>query len=296
MIPSPSFPTAASGVGITHRMVDRDGVVRRGQPLFFIGDDIASSFPFRLAAHFLNLRLAAVRIDATRRLTADPLSIPLSPDGQYLIHFSSAVPSFPRISAKDLIDGTVPAHVIEGRLVLFISSAVAPSRHIRTPIGRLTSGEVFAHSVDSLLTRSSIHQLAAHRYILLIVTMAAGALLVWTAVRFGGWILFLAAGTLIALMMVGNGMLLVVWNIWQPVLPAVSMVAVTAPLLSIVTHLGKWRAVENGLINAGLFSSLREILAGLQSVLDLFFINWPRHSRNSTIGIRPARSTPFWPI
>jgi adenylate cyclase len=86
------------------------------------------------------------------------LQVPTDRNGQLWVHFARRDPSL-YVSAIDVLEGTVPAEKIKGKLVLVGTSAVGLNDIKTTPVSRAMPGvEIHAQVLEAALTKSLLAQ------------------------------------------------------------------------------------------------------------------------------------------
>jgi adenylate cyclase len=154
--------TAWTGGFINNPLIDPDGVVRRASLLQEYQLGVYESLSLAVAATFLNDITLPIFVDASRwmgdyppleglELAGKPLQI--DPQGGVLVPYRGPRGSFPYVSIKDIIDGTVEnPEVLEGAIVL-VGATVPGLEDLRsTPFGSIYPGvEVHANVVAGIL-------------------------------------------------------------------------------------------------------------------------------------------------
>ncbi len=191
---------AAAGRGLFSINPERDGIVRRVPVVMNAQDTLVPSLTMEMLRVVSRAGAILIRTDeaGVRAVAVPGLELPTDGNGQFWVHFNKHDPAR-YVSAKDVLQGNVPADRIRGRLVLIGTSAVGLLDVKTTPVEPAMPGvEVHAQILESVLTKSL---LARPNY-------AIGAELV-AAVVFGLAII-MAAPMLPAAIVLALGVLLIV--------------------------------------------------------------------------------------
>lgn len=259
-MPAQPLLEACSGAGVKVQTTDRDGVLRREYPLLNAGETVVPSYALRLVTHFKGIPLEQIRFNGLKRLFfgEDDQAFPLSGSGSFLIRFSASTPAFSKISAADLMAEALQPGALDNRLVLV--SVAAPGDHegFQTPIGKRSSTELTAHAAGTLLAGNPIRHPGGAALVELLLIFGAGGLITWAAIRFRGVSLMLFSVAAALVLVFGSSAVFIYADYWQPILFPAVLLLLLSPLLSIARYGFQWRAFEQGIVNAGLFSQLPE--------------------------------------
>jgi len=154
--------TAWSAGFINNPLIDRDGVVRRAPLLEEHDLSVYESLSLATAATFFNDITLPIFVDASTWMGDYPpleglelagKPIPIDPQGAVLVPYRGPRGSFPYVSAKDIINGTVEdPSVLEGAIVLVGATAPGMEDLRSTPFGSIYPGvEVHANVVAGIL-------------------------------------------------------------------------------------------------------------------------------------------------
>ncbi len=130
---------------------DADGVVRRVPLLIGHNDSLYPSLSLETARLFLladNIGLDTKpigSIEAIEHVEIAGLKIPTDESGKVLIPYRAPDTSFNRISARDILNGTISANQLDGRIVLVGTSAQALADLRPTPVQSVLPG-VYVHA------------------------------------------------------------------------------------------------------------------------------------------------------
>jgi adenylate cyclase len=157
--------SAYSGGFLDNPLIDPDGVVRRAPLLTEFNYSAYESLSMAVAATYFDDITLPVFVDASSWMGDYPPleglelagnSIPIDPQGAVLVPYRGPRGSFPYISAKDVINGTVEdPSVLDGAIVLVGASAPGLEDLRSTPFGSVYPGvEVHANVVSGILDGS----------------------------------------------------------------------------------------------------------------------------------------------
>ncbi|MDR0239375.1 MAG: adenylate/guanylate cyclase domain-containing protein [Deltaproteobacteria bacterium] len=144
----------AAPLGLLNMNPDEDGVVRRIPMLAGYKGKLYLSLSLRSLMLALGQRNVMLRVgpDGLESLRVGNFSIPVSPEGNFTVPFKGPARTYPYYSAKDALDGTLPAGALKGRIV-FLGTSAPGLQDIRiTPLERVYPGvEVHASALDAVL-------------------------------------------------------------------------------------------------------------------------------------------------
>jgi adenylate cyclase len=151
---------AAAGRGLFSIRPERDGIVRRVPVIMDAQDTIVPSLSMEMLRVITRSGAILVTSDQAGVLAvAVPgMQLPTDRNGQFWVHFNKSDPAR-YISAKDLLQGTVPPERVRGKLVLVGTSAIGLLDIKTTPLEATMPGvEVHAQILESVLTKSNLTQ------------------------------------------------------------------------------------------------------------------------------------------
>ena len=157
--------TAWGGGFINNPLIDRDGVVRRAPLLQEYKLSVYESLSMATAATFFNDITLPIFVDASTWMGDYPpleglelagKPIPIDPQGAVLVPYRGPAGSFPYVSTKDIINGTVEdPSVLEGKIVLVGATAPGMEDLRSTPFGSIYPGvEIHANVLAGILDGS----------------------------------------------------------------------------------------------------------------------------------------------
>jgi adenylate cyclase len=154
----PAIEQAAAGRGVFSIQPERDGIVRRVPIIMRAQGSLVPSLSIELLR--VVTHSGAILIDTdqagVQSVAIPGLQVPTDQNGRFWVHFNRHDPAR-YISAKDVLQGRVPRDRVEGKLVLFGTSAVGLLDVKTTPVSAAMPGvEIHAQVLESALTKSSL--------------------------------------------------------------------------------------------------------------------------------------------
>lgn len=200
---------AASGIGLFSTYPDQDGVYRRVALIERVGNIIYPSLSLEMLRvalqgkddYQINSRPDGGIAQIIVR-TANPkqhFKIPTDMNSKVWVHFARYAPNDPLyVSAKDVLNGTVPANRLQGRLVV-IGTSAAGLKDIRpTPInGALPGVEVHAQMLETILSGTHLTRPDKAIYIEAGMILLGGILMIFLVPRLNAVYTFLLSAALI---------------------------------------------------------------------------------------------------
>lgn len=188
----PSLLAAAASEALLSASAEQ-GLIRRVPTLALVGGIAVPGLAVEMlrvgsGGEALQLRNQGAAI---RSLRVADLDIPTDADGGWRLHFSD-FHQRPHLSAAQLLDGSAPADVLGGRLVLLGYTASGLLDVISTPLGVMPGVEAHAEAIDNLLDSRLLHRPAWSGWIealsLLLLAWLASAALAWRTPAFAALI------------------------------------------------------------------------------------------------------------
>lgn len=239
----PVLEKASAGVGLFSVLSELDGIIRRVPLAFGIDGVVRPALAIELLRVATGGDALALKRDSAgiSGFIVGGNFIPTERDGRFWINFSPHdLSRF--ISIADLLDGTVPADRLKGRLVLVGSSAIGLQDLRPTPLDRAMPGvEIHAQVLETILS---------------------GAMLTRPHYALGAEIL---AGALLGLIMI----------VLVPRLGTLPVLALGAVLAFVTWRAGRYLFDTHGL----LFDVVYPLVAGFSVFLALVFTNYWREER-----------------
>jgi adenylate cyclase len=149
---------AAAGRGLFSINPERDGIIRRVPVIMVAQGSLVPSLGMELLRVVSGSSAILVRVDdaGVQSVAVPGLEVPTDRNGQFWVHFNKHDPER-YVSAKDVLQGNVPADRLSGRVVLVGTSAIGLLDLKTTPLDAAIPGvEVHAQILESVLSKSSL--------------------------------------------------------------------------------------------------------------------------------------------
>ena len=150
---------AAAGRGLFSIKPERDGIIRRVPVIMEAQGTLVPSLAMEMLRVVTKASAILVRSDnaGVRAVAVPGLEVPTDRNGQFWVHFNKTNPAR-YVSAKDVLQGQVPADRLRGRLVLIGTSAIGLLDIKTTPVEAAMPGvEVHAQILESVLTKTLLN-------------------------------------------------------------------------------------------------------------------------------------------
>lgn len=196
------FEKAAKGRGMVTILPDPDGVVRKVPTVLVAKGRIVPSLTMELLRVATGQSTFLVKSDqgGIQNVVVAGAQIPTDSFGQFWVHFTDR-DQRRYVSAKDVIDGTVPTERIAGKLVLIGTSALGLFDLKATPLDPAMPGvEVHAQVLENILTQSGLLRPAYASGAELSLALAVGLLFIILAPIVGATAIFLMGATIASVM------------------------------------------------------------------------------------------------
>ncbi len=196
---------AAKGRGMVTILPDPDGIVRKVPTVLVAKEKIVPSLTMELLRVATGQSTFLVKSNeaGVQNVVVAGAQIPTDSFGQFWVHFTDR-DQRRYVSAKDVIDGTVPTERIANKLVLIGTSALGLFDLKATPLDPAMPGvEVHAQVLENILTQSGLLRPAYASGAELSLALAVGLLFIILAPMVGATAIFLMGAT-IASVMVGT--------------------------------------------------------------------------------------------
>ena len=154
----PVLERAAAGRGVFTISPERDGVVRRVPMVLRAGGTVVPTLALDILRVATGADTLLIRTDDTGvvSIRLPELTVPTDPRGQIWVRFSPHDPGL-YVSAKDLLNGTVPPERLREKIVLVGTSSVGLLDNRTTPLDRSMPGvEIHAQLLENLLTGATL--------------------------------------------------------------------------------------------------------------------------------------------
>ena len=213
----PEFESVARGIGVFSLLPERDGIVRRIPTAIAVGDAVFPALSIellRVATGSASIDIRAGSPGGVNALRVPPLLIPTDPLGRVWVYFTPWNTSR-TYSVRDILEGSVGADELRGRIVLIGTSATGLLDMRSTPLESVVPGvEVHAQALDMILANDYLRRPAWVRSLELLCTVFTGLLMILVvptrgafaalsmgaavtgAIAAGSWLLFANRGIL----------------------------------------------------------------------------------------------------
>jgi adenylate cyclase len=154
----PPIEQAAAGRGLFSINPERDGIIRRVPVIMMAQGSLVPSLSMELLRVVSGSSAILVRVDdaGVQSVAVPGLEVPTDRNGQFWVHFNKHDPAR-YVSAKDVLQGNLPADRLSGRVVLIGTSAIGLLDLKTTPLDAAIPGvEVHAQILESVLSKSSL--------------------------------------------------------------------------------------------------------------------------------------------
>ncbi len=152
----PVLEQAAAGRGIFTQVEEHDGIVRRAPVIMHAGNAFVPSLSLEMLRVATNSNSPLIRSNQNgiQSVNASRFRLPTDERGRVWIHFNHSDPRR-YVSARDVLQGNVPAGRIQGKIVLVGTSAIGLSDNKTTPLDPVMPGvEVHAQIIESILANA----------------------------------------------------------------------------------------------------------------------------------------------
>jgi adenylate cyclase len=196
--------TAAAGRGLFSLRPEQDGIVRRVPVVMKAEGVMVPSLTLDMLRVVTASGAILIRTDqaGVKSVAVPGLEIPTDRNGQLWVHFSPQDPAR-YLSAKDVLEGRIPADKVTGKLVLIGTSATGLLDLKATPVHPAMPGvEVHAQVLENILTQAVLASPNWAVVAELALAIAVSLAIIWLAPILGAGAVFLL-GALIAAGIVG---------------------------------------------------------------------------------------------
>jgi adenylate cyclase len=156
----PVIEQAAAGRGLFSINPETDGIIRRVPVVMKAQGTLVPSLAMEMLRVVSHAGAILVRVNeaGVQSVAVPGLEVPTDRNGQFWVHFNKHDPAR-YVSAKDVLQGNVPADRLRGRLILIGTSAIGLLDTKTTPLDAVMPGvEVHAQILESVLTKSLLVQ------------------------------------------------------------------------------------------------------------------------------------------
>jgi len=152
----PILEQAAAGRGIFTQVEEHDGIVRRAPVIMNAQNAFVPSLSLEMLRVATNSNSPLIRSDSNgiQSVNASRFRLPTDEHGRLWVHFNHTDPHR-YVSAKDVLQGSVPPERVRGKLILIGTSAIGLSDNKTTPLDPVVPGvEIHAQIIESILTNA----------------------------------------------------------------------------------------------------------------------------------------------
>ena len=173
----PALSEAARRSGFLNAAPDRDGILRRVPLLAELDGRVYPSLALAAvgAARGTNEMVLRVENVNASTLSMGTAVVPLDGRGNLLLGFRGRKRTFPYFSAGDVLNGTIPADAVRGKIVFVGTTALGTREVVATPLDTQFVGvEVQATTADNLLQQDFVHRTPFGSTLDAVAVLAAG--------------------------------------------------------------------------------------------------------------------------
>ncbi len=183
-LPIKRFLDVAAGIGCIHLDRDVDGTTRREPMVYAYRGVFVPAYSLRLAANFLNIPLARIRVQIGKAIHLGNRTLPLTFHSQYLIGFKGARNAFRHYAFSDVVNGKIPPRTFHDKLVLVSAPASGIANPLRTPTdAAMPPGEFNADTLWSIINGQAISAPAWSRDAELMMILFIGLIITFVLPR-----------------------------------------------------------------------------------------------------------------
>ena len=152
---------AAGASGFFNVSPDPDGILRRVPLIIEHQGKFYPSLALATLMRALGLNEVLLKTgnSGSESLWLDKTAIPLSPNGNLLVHFRGKGKTFEYLSAADILSRRIPKRKIEGR-IMFVGTSASGMKELKpTPFDPISPGvEIHATVVDNILKKDFLYR------------------------------------------------------------------------------------------------------------------------------------------
>lgn len=154
LAPLPLFLQASWGYGFVNSIVDNDGIIRRTPFITGYKGKFYPSLSLATLMVAMNTNKVVLKTGPAGLVSVSikELIIPVSPQGNLMLHYRRHASDFTVISARDLMNGSIDPSIMEKKIVFIGASASGLGENHATPLAPYFFGVgVHATAVDNVL-------------------------------------------------------------------------------------------------------------------------------------------------
>ncbi len=207
----PILEDAAAGRAMFTLLPERDGIVRRVPTLLTVEGTVVPTLVLEMLRIASGQSTYLVRSDSAgvRSIAVAGIEIPTDRNGRVWINYARNDPGT-YVSAKDVLTGAMTREALTGKLVLVGSSATGLFDVKSTPLDAAVPGvAIHAQFLETILSKSYLHRPNYALGAELVLTAAAGLLMIVLVPILGAFTALLLGGSLAVALIAGSWFLYV---------------------------------------------------------------------------------------
>ena len=185
----PELESAARGRGNFTLSGESDGVIRRVPAVVRVGDDILPALSVEMLRVATGQQTIAIKRNpyGIESVVVAGVQIPTDENGRIWVHYARPDPRR-YVSARSVLDGSVPQDRIQGKLVLIGTSAVGLRDIKATPIADAMPGvEVHQQLIETIMTQANLVRPFNATGIEILIFVVAGIVMIVLVPMLGAW-------------------------------------------------------------------------------------------------------------
>ncbi len=140
LAPLPAFAGAAAALGHVYMLPDRDGVLRRETLVVEYGGEYYPPMTLQAARLYLGLSETEMELKIGESVRLGKTEIQTDEIGRIIVDYFGKEKTYPYYSAADVVSGTIPSKLFEGKVVVIGASALATADSKVTPFSNNIMG------------------------------------------------------------------------------------------------------------------------------------------------------------
>ena len=175
----PEIEKAERGQGSIDQEPDRDGVTRRVPLFIFAGGRLVPNLALEMIRVTSDTDLGIVTgKEGVQGATLGTQFFPTDSEGRAYPYFTRSYEGR-YISAADLLNGSYDLSRLKGAALLLGSSALGSTDNAQTPVGLMAGVEVWAQTLESMLTGNLLRRPALLNFIEIAIVLVAGLVVIF---------------------------------------------------------------------------------------------------------------------
>ena len=200
----PELESAAPGRGNFTLSGESDGVIRRVPAVVRVGNDMLPALSIEMlrvfGARFANQPTIVIKRNpyGVESVVVAGVQIPTDENGRIWVHYARPDPRR-YVSARSVLDGSVPQERIQGKLILIGTSAVGLRDIKATPIADAMPGvEVHQQLIETVMTQAPLWRPFNATGMEILIFAIAGVAMIGLVPVLGAWRTFAVGGAIAA--------------------------------------------------------------------------------------------------